>query len=273
MLLLLAGGIGVYYWHWRATAVDRKTRDLIYECAGWPDSSLQKRLKGWKLEFLLKDKPAPRDEDQIKKEFMELGPAAIPGLLSLLEDEDDNVRFNAVYTIAEFGEKDWRFCRLDSFFNLVLKHCGDDRTNIKQEPIIFADARSVEPLIKVLLNDKLEEIRTEAAIVLGKLGDSRAVEPLAAAMLHDPGSIGDVRVEAARALGKIRDSKAIDALIQVLQGVTLEPSWIPKGTYLYSEVDIEVIKALGNFKDARVVDLLIKKIGEIKSMTNTTTRL
>jgi subtilisin family serine protease len=70
------------------------------------------------------------------------------------------------------------------------------------------DSRAVEPLIKAL-KDNESVVRMSAAGALGRLKDIRAVEPLIQA-LKDNSSM--VRAYAAGALGKIGDTRAIDTL-------------------------------------------------------------
>lgn len=77
----------------------------------------------------------------------------------------------------------------------------------------LGDTRAVEPLIIALKNPGIY-VREEAAKALGKLGDRRAVQPLIDA-LEDPDS--DVRNAAAFSLGKIGDAKAIDPLIAAMK--------------------------------------------------------
>ncbi|MDX2162351.1 MAG: HEAT repeat domain-containing protein [bacterium] len=57
-------------------------------------------------------------------------------------------------------------------------------------------------------------VRGRAALMLGKLGDSRAVDPLIEA-LADSGY--QTRLHAAEALGKIGDPRAIKALLRVVE--------------------------------------------------------
>jgi HEAT repeat protein len=57
-------------------------------------------------------------------------------------------------------------------------------------------------------------VRGRAALMLGKLGDARAVEPLIEA-LFAPGY--QTRVHAAESLGRLGDARAIPPLLQVVQ--------------------------------------------------------
>ena len=74
--------------------------------------------------------------------------------------------------------------------------------------------RNVEGLIKALGYKKDAKIRSGAAVVLGEIGDTRAIEPLIPA-LQD--KLVVVRANAAEALGKICDTRAVEPLIAALQ--------------------------------------------------------
>ncbi|RMD59060.1 MAG: NACHT domain-containing protein, partial [Nitrospirae bacterium] len=74
--------------------------------------------------------------------------------------------------------------------------------------------------ITLLLRYKNREVRKRAAEALGKIGDTRAVEPLIEALGDDDWR---VRERAAEALVKIGDAKAVDALIKALGD---DDSWL-----------------------------------------------
>src|SRR2546430_5680448 len=72
---------------------------------------------------------------------------------------------------------------------------------------------SVEPLLRVLFNDRDTAVRVDAARSLGEIGDARAVEFLVTAMTDL-----DVRPQAVEALGKIGDRRAVPSLVAVVTG-------------------------------------------------------
>ena len=100
--------------------------------------------------------------------------------------------------------------------------------------------KDVEGLIKAL-KDKDPMVRGDAAEVLGKIGDSRAVEPLIEALkdivqfiaIESLRKIGEPAIEplikalknkdtlirsgAARALGEIKDKRAVESLTEALK--------------------------------------------------------
>jgi len=76
----------------------------------------------------------------------------------------------------------------------------------------LGDTRAVEPLIAALHEDRNSNVRQAAAEALGQLGDTRAVEPLIAALRH-PIPVLYVQQAAAKALGQLGDTRATDPLV------------------------------------------------------------
>ena len=101
------------------------------------------------------------------------------------------------------------------------------------------------PCAMRLLRDKDAEIRNKGCLVLGRLNEPRAVEPLINA-LHDPE--WDVRSNAAYGLGKIADPRAVNPLIGALSDVD-------------SEVRKSAVDALRAMIDPHTVKMLIIALG------------
>ena len=76
------------------------------------------------------------------------------------------------------------------------------------------DARNFDSALEDLLRVPDAKVRTRAALAAGRIGDEKAVAPLAA-LLNDDKSI-EVRAMAAFALGEIESLKAADAIVKVL---------------------------------------------------------
>ncbi len=72
-----------------------------------------------------------------------------------------------------------------------------------------ARADRIDSLAESLRNDSSYKVRAQAAIVLGKLGDKRAVPPLIDALRDDEEAVRSV---AANSLGRLGDPQALDAL-------------------------------------------------------------
>lgn len=70
-------------------------------------------------------------------------------------------------------------------------------------------AGKVDDLARALLNDSSYKVRTQAALLLGKLGDSSGVDPLIKALGDDNKT---VRAMAAQSLGKLGGDRAVAAL-------------------------------------------------------------
>jgi hypothetical protein len=77
-----------------------------------------------------------------------------------------------------------------------------------------APPAKVEELCKALLEDSNYKVRVQAALVLGRLGDAKAIGPLTKA-LEDANKT--VRAIAAQALGQLGDGGAADALRALLR--------------------------------------------------------
>jgi len=100
----------------------------------------------------------------------------------------------------------------------------------------------VEGLATILANGNRPIERARAAERLGRLGDRRAIEPLAAA-LDDPAPV--VRREAVRALGNYGEVRPADFWLARLAG---EPNDAVRG---------EVILTLGRSRDPRALEALV----------------
>ena len=144
--------------------------------------------------------------------------------------------------------------------------------------------RNINGLIKAL-NHKIWQIRCDAADALGDMNDSRAVEPLIAALEDERDSVPLnncwVKMAAADALGQLGDARAVTPLIAALKnrgglvitrGVAThlvesrDPRWVNVLTPLlesdswvdlYSTVDKHAVIALGKIGDSRAVEPLI----------------
>jgi HEAT repeat protein len=127
---------------------------------------------------------------------------------------------------------------------------------------------SVEPLVRAL-NDQDAAVRKHAAFILGRMGDTRAVEPLIAALEDDnataasvlgglrhpdvvpalgralkEGGVLGVRPAAAAALGRLGDPAGVDLLVAALDDLS-------------SFVRRNAAEALGKLRDGRAAKPLI----------------
>ena len=228
-------------------------------------------------------------------------PKAIPLLLNLLKDPEDEVRIAACLALGLFRDPS----TFDDITNLLL---DDPKIEVRQAAaralgntqlpaalpylmealhdsfwwyereyavgdLLLAIEKmgytAVDPLIKSLL-DKEGTVRKFAAILLGKIGDPRAIEPLAMAlydMHHEVGKASAesltkfgtqsfevltealshpeiwIRIHAIIGLSNIKDSRVAPVLIEMLD----DPE---------REVKKQVIQSLGELKDPRTVPAL-----------------
>ena len=104
----------------------------------------------------------------------------------------------------------------DQFDSFIKALKGDDPESRAQAAVALGklgNSAAVEPLIAVL-QDQSSAVRGAAANSLGKFSDTHAVEPLIA-LLQDPDA--KVRALAARALGRLGDSRALAPLQKLAQ--------------------------------------------------------
>jgi HEAT repeat protein len=83
----------------------------------------------------------------------------------------------------------------------------------------FAEGRTLDPLLQILLNDRDSEIRYNAAEGLHYLRDNRAADALIAGLKNPQSAI---RKESARLLSALKDERAVDALIYALKDNDIE---------------------------------------------------
>jgi len=163
-------------------------------------------------------------------------PRAIEPLLAALRDEDEEVRAEAGYALAEFGDVaiepllalmreegvgEWAayaLARLGSsrVVEEMIRALTDEDAGVRKLAAYVlgdvGDKRAVEPLIGSL-EDEDNEVRGHVVDALGSLKDRRAVEPLIG-LLGDASP--DIRMMAATSLGDIRDKRAVEPLIDAL---------------------------------------------------------
>lgn len=134
--------------------------------------------------------------------------AAIKGLIIALHDEDNYVSGEAAVALAQIGtpEASQELIKVLNHPNKFVRWEATEACHITS-PLV------VRSLINAL-NHHDQKIREEAAMVLGRIGTSEALEALVPA-LRDNDRI--VREEAAEALAQASDPQTIDALIPALR--------------------------------------------------------
>jgi len=120
---------------------------------------------------------------------------------------------------------------------------GTKRPNIET----LKQNQDIHGLIEALNFQEDHNIRREAALALGQIGESSVVNPLINC-LQDHKLVREV---AARSLGEIGDSNAIDPLIQLLN----DQDWEVRGS---------AAKALGKIGDEKAINPLINALHDAK---------
>jgi HEAT repeat protein len=211
---------------------------------------------------------------------------AVDPLIKALGDNFGNVRKTAAKALADLGETQWQdlikgddddFYRLAAssdprVVDILIKALKDDSYGRKTGKAAaramgkLDNSRAVEPLIDALRDHEIFEAASEAlvtlgsshvfkplinaldmndksrravVVVLGMLGDQRAVEPLIKALEDSDRDISQV---AANALGKLGNPRAVEPLVQSL-GI---------GSFILNRATIGLIG-----EDPRVINLLI----------------
>ncbi len=219
-------------------------------------------------------------------------PRAVDALSQALRDEDKGVRFEAAKALVKVGEPTIPFVKafengdieLRKKLEAVLGELGWMPKNPTEQAYYWIATRrwelltglgkdAVEPLLLAMSH---YDLRNETMKVLGKIGDTRAIDPIiqvALSQYNNWGIVGqsvsaltemamrdigpivhalqnkDGRVQglAARVLGEVHDISAVEPLLQALE------------TENY-EARSRVIEALGKIGDARVVEPLIREL-------------
>lgn len=189
---------------------------------------------------------------------------AVEELIAALEDKTANVRMNAAYglgalqdarglqpLINSLGDAEWNvrsaavwaLGRLENRYAVqaVLDKLNDESWDVRKSAVgaiaSLLKREAVPQLLLLLKNDGDFRVRQEAAIALGDVGDSAAVEPLIEALAIETDSVrpyiyanqteghdtrkllatrtDSVRPHIADALGRLHDVRAIDPLIEL----------------------------------------------------------
>lgn len=112
----------------------------------------------------------------------------------------------------------------------------------------LGDTRAVEPLIRIAGDQERDpRLREEAVRVLGKLGDDTAEKTLIDALKDRKGNTPGIRAEAARSLGMLRSRAALTFLVDAMR----EPD---------DALRNYAIDALGEVGDPRAVEPLIDEL-------------
>ncbi len=159
-----------------------------------------------------------------------IGKSVVGLLTKLLDNEKEDVRWIAANVLDKLGwhptsnedknryhiaKKEFKKCVQinKSVMDSVIKNLNNESNHVRENAAEIlgklGDKRAVVPLFKVL-KDKVNTVRISAVESLGKIGDNRAVEPLVK-LFQDNNS--QISAKAAESLGKIGGKKAADHLV------------------------------------------------------------
>ncbi len=155
-----------------------------------------------------------------------------------LNDDNDEVRIEAIKTIGAFTDKNSLY--------VLYETLNDKNRDIRLESVIAIESikekRSSYPLSDRLLKENDDEIKKQiigTLVVFNKAGNIRGLKKV----LLEDGS-AQLRIEAAYAIGSIRDNNGIPVLVDALKD----------GDY---RVRAEASASLGNFKNKRTASDLL----------------
>lgn len=190
---------------WASYKIFIKMRNLIFILLFFFSSSYASEVDS--LLFHLKN----GDELQRMRAAERLGrlkeKTAVDVLINTLKDESDGVKKYACFALGEIGSPE-AIKPLIALFSDPNKYV---RGYAKTALLKIGEPAS-EPLAR-LLNNIDKNVRWKSAVVLGRMGDRRAVKPLMEALEYGG---KEYRKEAALLLSQLKEKKAIRLLIRAL---------------------------------------------------------
>ena len=188
-------------------------------------------------------------------------------ILKEIKDENISELLKSIENVKETKNND----DINKLIELIQKK--DFPPHFSQKTIFnirFASIRVIEdlkikeavPVLIEMLNTKKSRLKNALTIALGRIGDSRSLDPLLKILKDDE----NVKVSAAKALGDLGCKEAIEPLIEILKDNDVEA----RGAAAISLGQLKDKKALGNLtesleqdEDVNVRRLAAIAIGEI----------
>jgi HEAT repeat protein len=175
-------------------------------------------------------------------------PAAIAALSALVKDKsarDPALLVSAMRVLGRAASPD---C-----LELFVLLCSDPAAFVREEAcrslVRLGDPRAV-PALLGRLADRDGSVRVAAALGLGELRDSRAVDPLSA-ILVDPAEGEEIKRACAKSLGKIGDTRTLQTFVRFL---LMPPSGGDSAARIYAAM------SLGEKREKAAIDSLLKNI-------------
>lgn len=163
-----------------------------------------------------------------------------PLVNTIMNDFEKEVRFAAAKALCEIKDEQV----ITTLIGMIKDVQGYDNNVVRsiiESGLEKFGYQAVEPLITTIKTSSIEDVRKDSIIILGGINDTRAVEPIIAA-LSDGNN--DIRRTSASALGKLMDLRAVEPLIASLGD---------NNEYVRSES----AKALGRLMDPCAVEPLM----------------
>ena len=183
-----------------------------------------------------------------------LNEKAIEALIDVLISEENNKIQTVILFILFINNVEIRNKikisdkTIELLINDFSKYKQDKRNNISFILRISKSEKIIEPLIKMLFNNKENDVRTSAAKLLGDLGGEKGFDPLIKALATEKDN--NVRRIIYRALGDVGTEKATEVLIEAL---TCEKDYKVRDT---------IVLSLKNVGTEEVIPHLIKTLTE-----------
>jgi HEAT repeat protein len=156
--------------------------------------------------------------------LIDIGKPAVDPLIEALKDDNPQVRSFAALALGEIRDKK----AMKPLLEILADPSPKVRMNVAYSLGEIGAVEAVEPLIKLLKDEDGEVVRM-TVIALGLLKDPRATEPICKVMDRDDANVRhednpNIRYEALIALGEIGDPRAVDTLVDLLADKELGPS-------------------------------------------------
>ncbi len=161
---------------------------------------------------LLRNMRAPIETRRSAAEFLakKANPVALPVMIRALEDPDFMIRKSALQACERYLSP----MMVDALVSVMHEHTFSERQEAVRILGKIGDRRAVAPIAEVMEISDWMAIRSEAAAALGQMGYPEAVPALIEALQDFE---APVRANAAEALGIIRPEEAVEPLIKALQ--------------------------------------------------------
>ncbi|MEA3470343.1 MAG: HEAT repeat domain-containing protein, partial [Thermodesulfobacteriota bacterium] len=192
-------------------------------------------------------------------EVIKMGTPAVSQLIDALNDEDENIRSKSAWTLGKINDPE--------AIEALIKALKDDDTEVRTEASLALENMgplSVHPLVATLED---ETLRKTSIIILGKIGDKRAVAPIVK-KLND----WYLNVEVAETLSALgwtpaSESERVHWWVATRNSKSLGEHWNTTKDILLKEIEnpdyVAVENALSAFDfmgKEEIVPLLIEKL-------------